>query len=206
MLDIVDQIMNLARQLVDLLKVLADRWGRAKKSTQLSLAIAATVVVAGGILLLGFHLGGQNPGVAPAQSGPTQDAVPKRIGGLDLARYCQSYEYDTNSEEFCTSGINLDEACNWQYERNDLHGRFTSNNPSSGVCFDSSEVPLGGVSDMPRYCESAFKKSIDVEAKVVNETWVCQTRIDMRLACTWEYQRYDLEARKDAAGNWSCYE
>jgi len=132
------------------------------------------------------------------------------IGGVDLAGFCKSLNYSTNDEEndeiFCTSNIDLNRACNWQYTKPDLHIRFDENNdPYSGLCYDPQNNPIGGISDMLGYCKDEYRRSPDVMAEVKNDIWACRTKIDMDLACTWQYQKEDLEARNEE-GTWQCYE
>jgi hypothetical protein len=132
------------------------------------------------------------------------------IGGLDLAQYCQSYGYDTNSEEVCSWKIPLNEACDWEHHANGLRFEFASDNPYSGSCYDPQGEDIGGVSDMGGYCQEHFWPSINVDAIVVNDisnrkSWVCQIAIDKNLACSWLYQKGDLLARKDGS-IWRCYQ
>lgn len=129
----------------------------------------------------------------------------KTLGGVDLAAYCASYHFDSGSKEACSSKINLDHACDWQYDQSGLRLIFKSSDPNSGICYDRHHQPIGGIRDMPGYCRTTYKTSLDVKATVIaNKTWVCRTRVDMRLACTWQYQKLDVIARQDDEGNWSC--
>jgi hypothetical protein len=147
--------------------------------------------------------------ISPNDIPPSPKNIP--LGGVDIAQYCQSLDYSTNDEEsnedFCSSNIDLDKACGWQYARDDLHIRFSGNDdPESGICYDPQENQIGGISDMRGYCQDVFqKRSPDVKAAVVNGDWTCRTKIDMGLVCTWQYQKKDLVARNDE-GTWQCYE
>jgi hypothetical protein len=144
---------------------------------------------------------------SPSNIPPSPKAIP--LGGVDLAQYCKSLDYDTNdgenNEEFCSSNINLDEACNWQHERDDLRLTFNrDNDPESGICYDSQEDQIGGISDMLGYCKFE-NNSPDVKAEVVNGDWTCRTKIDMGLVCSWQYEKRAVEARYEE-GTWQCYE
>ncbi len=128
------------------------------------------------------------------------------VGGLDLAGYCQSYRYAANSEEFCSSEIPLNEACDWEYEAPGHHMEMPSG-PLSGLCYNSNGERVGGIDNMQGFCQARFDKSVNVEAVVKGETWTCQTPIDKELACSWRYQRGDLDVRKDQdSGLWTCYQ
>jgi uncharacterized membrane protein len=129
------------------------------------------------------------------------------VGGLDLAGYCQSYKYTANSEELCSSEIPLNEACDWEYGAPGHRMEMTSG-PLSGICYNSEGESVGGVDDMQGFCQARFDKSVNVQAAVVNEeTWTCQTPIDKDLACSWRYQKGDLDVRKDQdRGLWTCYQ
>lgn len=125
--------------------------------------------------------------------------------GLDLARYCDSYGYANNTENVCYSNIDLDKACNWQYERADLH-IVMGDDPYSGECYDTKENYVGGIDDMSGYCSDSFNQSASVKAALRDDkTWVCQITIDHELACQWQYQSKSLVARKED-GLWKCLE
>jgi hypothetical protein len=127
------------------------------------------------------------------------------VGGLDLARYCRSYGYSTNSDELCSWNIRLNEACDWQYRRPDHKFRAESG-PYSGVCYNSGDVAVGGINDMQGFCRFRFRTSLNVRPVVVNgETWACQVPIDKDVACTWQWLKADLEAR-NVDGLWTCYQ
>jgi hypothetical protein len=127
------------------------------------------------------------------------------VGGLDLAGYCKSYQYDTNTEDSCSSRIDLNAACNFDHGRTDLHLVFGSASPESGVCYPPSGPAPGGIRNMTGYCQHLYQNSRTVIATVVDSTWVCQTTIDKNLACTWQYQKSGLTARNDSGG-WNCYQ
>lgn len=157
-----------------------------------TVAVAATAIVLGGLY---YQYGRTGP--------PVDD--PQPLGGLDLAEYCESYNYEENDDKFCSSLIDLDKACSWQHDTPDLIAEIDSG-PYSARCYDSQGESFRGIRDMPGYCEATFKESIEVEATVVQEEyWVCRTEINKNLACTWQYQKENLKAREEG-GIWSCYE
>lgn len=128
----------------------------------------------------------------------------ERIGGIDLAAYCQSYDFPGNDREFCFSDIDLDDACDWQYEKTGLRMRM-EHGLYSGSCVDRKGEPAGGIKDMSAYCLHRFARSTDVEATAANaKTWMCRVAIDKDLACGWLYQKGGLAARQDGE-EWSCY-
>ncbi|QFG22463.1 hypothetical protein [Actinomadura sp. WMMB 499] len=128
-----------------------------------------------------------------------------RLGGLDLAGYCTSYGYTTASADYCRRDIDLPAVCDWQY---DAPGHTVRLGPDAygAICVDPEGRPLEGIDDMAGYCRHILKKSVAVEAAPVNDkTWTCQIEIDRSLACSWRFQKRDLEARKDGH-LWTCYE
>ncbi|WP_199044120.1 hypothetical protein [Glycomyces salinus] len=160
-----------------------------------TLAVTVTTVILGGIYFIYL----KTPAGVDTPESPT-------LGGLDLAKYCSSYNYEENDDRFCTAEIDLDDACSWQYDAPDLIAEVESG-PYSGDCRDPQGESLGGISDMPGYCKANFRGSLEVEASVVEEEekWVCRTEINMGLACTWQYQKENLQAREEG-GIWNCYE
>jgi len=98
---------------------------------KIALLLFGVVVVAA---ITTFSLNSISPNDIP----PSPKNIP--LGGVDIAQYCQSLDYSTNDEEsnedFCSSNIDLDKACGWQYVRDDLHIRFSGNDdPESGICY-----------------------------------------------------------------------
>ncbi len=167
----------------------------------------ALLVLSFGIVVVAAITTFASNSTSPSNIPPSPKAIP--LGGVDLAQYCKSLDYDTNdgenNEEFCSSNINLDEACNWQHERDDLRLTFNrDNDPESGICYDSQEDQIGGISDMLGYCKFE-NNSPDVKAEVVNGDWTCRTKIDMGLVCSWQYEKRAVEARYEE-GTWQCYE
>jgi hypothetical protein len=162
--------------------------------TSVVAAVSTTVVLVGGYLLV-VHLNG------PAASGLQQ------LGGLDFARYCESYGYQTNDQDSCSSDIDLNKACSWQYNQDDLHYRFTSD-VYSAECYTAKQELLGGISNMLGYCRTTFKSSADVRPAVVGQgtqkRWVCSTGINKKIACNWQYQKEGVKAI-ETRGLWGCY-
>ena len=172
-----------------------------KRNTALLLLIIGVVVVAA---ITTFASNSTSPSNTP----PSPKAIPLG-GGVDLAQYCKSRGYEANvgenNEELCSSNINLDEACNWQHERDDLHIILNpDNDPESGICYDPQEEQIGGISNMLGYCKFE-NKSPGVKAKVVDGDWTCRTKIDIGLACALQYEKRAVEARYEE-GTWQCYE
>jgi hypothetical protein len=195
-LDVLGRITDLIAKLVDLVR-------SANKKVLFSITAVVALVA---FSALGYFVGRYDPTSKP-NSGTSLPPAPARVGGLDLATYCKSYSYTENNLEFCSAPIKMDDACNWQYRRNDLRLEFGSSAPESGKCYDPKNVHVGGIKDMTGYCRNTFQGSIDVVAIVLNEkTWTCQTKIDMNLACEWQYQRDQMKAREETKGIWGCYE
>lgn len=126
------------------------------------------------------------------------------IGGLDLAKHCQSYGFGQVDGQSCEAVIDLGKACDWQYNQTGMHMTFPTNDPYSGMCYTSDQVAKGGIRDMPGYCKATFPTSAEVRAAVIDKkTWVCQAPIDMQVACIWQYGSPKIEARKDGE-TWIC--
>ncbi|MER7211273.1 MULTISPECIES: hypothetical protein [Streptosporangium] len=149
------------------------------------------------LLILGLPLTGFFVGVRYALPSPSP-------GGIDVARYCKSLNFNTNNRDLCSSDVDLTDACNWQYKRNDLSIVFTSANPNSGICTDPQSSPIGGINDMAGYCRYKYSPSTTVEAALSGNTWNCQLKVNPDSACNWQYQRNDLEAREEN-GILYCY-
>ncbi|GAA4225199.1 hypothetical protein GCM10022254_06650 [Actinomadura meridiana] len=134
---------------------------------------------------------------------PSKLIKDQRVGGLDLAGYCRTYGFTTNDADACSWNIALNQACDWQYQKTGLRLVMNSG-PYSGVCQESKK-PLGGIRDMRGFCRNRFPTSTDVNANVNGQqTWVCKVKLDLSLACGWQYQKRDIEARKEG-GLWYCY-
>ncbi|MGV9412712.1 hypothetical protein ACWDOP_22620 [Nocardia sp. NPDC003693] len=174
-----------------------------KKVPKKAWIVIGSVTAAVVFLVLGFA-GGQRYETHAAKAPATT-----RVGGVDLAQHCISYGFTGVNGAQCMSEIQLDLACNWQYQRNDLQLRFSRDDPNSGVCYRPDGISMTGIKDLPGYCRETFPSSDNVRAAVVTlengkKTWVCQSEVDMRIACIWQYQSPDLQARK-VDDNWSCY-
>jgi hypothetical protein len=129
-----------------------------------------------------------------------------RLGGVDLGTYCRSLHYEKNvADESCSSNIDLNKVCVWQYGSGHS-GQFA--NPSdltSGNCYDSKGVVVGGV-DMGGYCKDPRQGYLGIPvASIVGNTWVCKQSINVTLACSWQYSRTDAQARKNDQNLWDCY-
>lgn len=129
------------------------------------------------------------------------------IGGVDLAGYCRSQNLEI-SEDYCVSPIDLKSACNWQYQRNDLLGRYTSSDPDSAACYNSAGVAIGGINDISGYCQHTADAA-GMEATTSNpgyrNEWVCQEAINKDVICTSQYRVPGLQARQDKNGILTCY-
>lgn len=130
------------------------------------------------------------------------------VGGLSQTGYCSS-QHMTVSGGYCFQRIDLNAACRWQYNKNDLKFRFTSKDLESGICYHGRKVYTDGITDMPGYCAHATGV-VDVVAtdhsSIDPRAWLCQKKIDRNVACISQYKKPDLVARKDVNGNWVCYE
>ncbi len=172
--------------------------------------IAIAVVLAGagifyGGVLTGRHGAQQSSTSAGVTStSPTPTAPKTSLGGLDLQRYCVSYGYDHVDVLSCQATINLDKACEWQYNQSGLHLNFSSSDPRSGMCYSPEQIAKGGISDMAGYCHATFRTSIGVDAAILDKTWVCQAPIDPQIACIWQYQSAKVEPRQEG-DTLKCY-
>lgn len=128
-------------------------------------------------------------------------------GGLSLTEYCHS-QHLTVDGNYCLNPVNLKAACNWQYHVSNLNYKFTSKDPNSAICYNSSVVHDEGITQMSLYCQDSTGSSGAV-ATTTNPaykgTWVCEEKIDMNVACITKYNQPDLQAKQDDNGNWWCY-
>lgn len=128
----------------------------------------------------------------------------QQVGGLDLYRYCRTYGYTTNDDDTCSGGIDGKQVCAWQYGKAERLTLVMKSGPYNGVC-QNSRKKAGGITNMRGFCRSQFAASTDVNAMVNSQQkWICQVKLDWNLACSWQYQKRDIEARKDG-GLWYCY-
>jgi hypothetical protein len=130
-------------------------------------------------------------------------------GGIDLQRYCETYGYaqlemKANRDAVCSSMVNLDEACDWEYRSTGLRLELKDPaNPYSGVCLDREKRPKGGISNMVGYCKS--KAGTGSPAAVVQDNiWTCQLKVVMNVACSWQYAEEGLTAKLEE-NEWMCY-
>lgn len=130
-----------------------------------------------------------------------------RLGGIDLNSYCQSLGYlGSNADVSCSSTINLSTACDWQYKTTGSHFLLQDpGDPKSGVCYDSHGNGMGGISDIRGYCQDRQGYHGIPLATLVKHTWVCEQKINMTVACIWQFGRTDVQARKDNQDFWECY-
>lgn len=171
------------------------------------LLILAVVVVAGLAVKSGgiLSFGASSPSSSPPTGTPSAQVDYEPIGGVDLQDYCRSYGYSgSHQKTTCSLDVDLDAACSWQYGITGLKSKLRDKGDLyTGECYLKKKF-MGGINDMPGYCKFAFKGSDVVTAAVEGDTWVCRSTIDMKLACTWQYQRSDVEAR-EVDGNWTCF-
>ena len=143
------------------------------------------------------------------------------ISGLSLTEYCSKLgkQGAQGAQSFAVAGtncihpINLDAACDFQYETTGLKHKFTSSDPNSAVCYNpkTSVTYIAGISNMTGYCNTltGITNMDGMTATAANpdfkNTWVCQVAINMDLACDTRNNRTDLKARQ-VDGTWMCYE
>ena len=82
--------------------------------------------------------------------------------GLSLTEYCstlgalgaQGAQGFTVAGTDCVQPINLDMACDFQYQTNGLEHRFTSPDPNSAICYNPTThvTYSAGISNMTGYC------------------------------------------------------
>ncbi|MEJ8277456.1 hypothetical protein [Pseudonocardia spirodelae] len=214
-------IVDLCRELTGLARDLLQVFRRRTTGTE---ARPARARVFGGVVFLviplllvaaaGFAYGlGKQPAEIFGEQGQ----------GVDVAGFCRSYGFPGNTLNSCSSQVDLNAACNWQHGRSDLRVHFDPQAGSypgraawSALCFDpaGNSVDRDGISDMRGFCAKEFPSSSQVRAVVLDDqgeesesggSWVCQSKIDMDLACAWQYQNRDIDAREED-GRWSCYQ
>jgi|GEM_PF-5655316 len=138
-----------------------------------------------------------------------QPVYATQLGGLDLNGYCTSLTYaELVGDSSCSSPVDMNLACNWQWDGTDLHNRFSSpTNSYSGLCYDSQGKRVGGINDMEGYCKHLVHYGAPVDIADKSGTlagWTCQQQINPTLACMWQYGTTNIEAR-NTQGNWYCY-
>ena len=180
-LGLVDTAFDLTKKLVEFIK----SWPKWLK-------ITAVMFIILGLPLTGFYWG------------VSSTRQPTSPGGIDLGKYCISYDLTLKGRDLCYKQIDLTAACRWQYTEPDLTFRLTSSDANSGQCFEPSGNLRGGINDMRGYCRKLYGNTT-VDAVLAGNTWECQSKINPDAACNWQYQRDDLEAR-DEDGKWICYD
>ena len=193
-LDFGERAIAVLINLVSLLK------GLNRKALLITGAIAAVALLMVGAYFLG-RTDGQTPEPVPSSS--SSPLPPESAGGLDLAKYCESYGFTQVDTNFCTESIDLNNACKWQFKRTDLV-IDTPNGPYSGRCVDRQKKSVGGIRDMAGYCREAYHSSTCVQPVVIGEVWTCQAPINKDLACGWQYQTENLRALEQTTGIWVC--
>lgn len=124
--------------------------------------------------------------------------------GLDLVRFCDSYGL-TISGETCVAEIDLTRACNWERGRTDLKGIYRSDDPHSGECLTPDNKSVGGIREMTSSSCGKDYPDLPITAVILNNhRWACSLKIDMNVACAWQYSKLDLTATKDNDNIWSC--
>ncbi|MFI6347783.1 hypothetical protein [Streptomyces sp. NPDC050560] len=188
---------SLIQSLFDALGKIGEFLSNSSKQTRVVLAVVAAVLAAVGLLVAGHFM--KAPWSSPAAE--------RDLGGVDVAGYCDSYGFDSGSIENCEARINLGDACDWQYGMKGAHIAFGSKDPHSGVCYTEKDRRLGGIKDMDGYCARRFKDSADVTSRPEgSRTWICETGVEMKLVCGWQYQKVVVTAHRNSGGNWRCYE
>lgn len=74
---------------------------------------------------------------------PARPAASTAVGGLDLAKYCSSYEFNSNDADSCSRKVPLAEACDWQCKAEGMKFRFLSEDLNSGICADQKGKDVG---------------------------------------------------------------
>ena len=111
----------------------------------------------------------------------------------------------------CVQPINLDLACDFQYQATGLKHRFTSRDPNSAICYNPTThvTYSAGISNMIGYCRTFTTMPGAATTTTANpdykNTWVCQVVINESLACDTQNNAISLVARK-VNGTWMCYE
>jgi hypothetical protein len=138
------------------------------------------------------------------------DEAASPLTGLSLTKYCSNLGAQgyTVAGTDCVQPINLDAACDFEYQTTALKHRFTSSDPDSATCYNpATHMTYGGISNMTGYC-TTLTATAGVIATATNldykNTWVCQVAIDMNSACDTQNNRANMMARQ-VNGAWMCY-
>lgn len=150
------------------------------------------------------------PGSSPAPS-PVISA--SSLGGLSLTGYCSTLgpqgaqDFHVSGQD-CVQRVNMNAACDFQYQATDLKAQFTSPDPDSAICYNAHVTHNNGISNMAGYCATqttmAGVTATDGNPEYEN-IWVCQVAINKNLACDIQNYRTGLVAR-EVGKTWSCYE
>jgi hypothetical protein len=125
--------------------------------------------------------------------------------GVDLESYCNSLQYSENSDnEFCSSKIDLNLVCDWEYQGSNYTFKFDNEKDLyTAICYDPQGNRKQGIHDMTGYCNVTHEGGVS-EGIVVNKTWVCRMKINMTIACIWQYGILNMQARENDQ-TWACY-
>lgn len=171
------------------------------------------------IVLVAVLLATQPWGTVPTPT-PSPTTSPSPLpGGLSFTEYCLTLgaQGAQGAQDFtpagtgadCVQPINLDLACDFQYQATGLKHIFTSSDPNSAICYNpKSHVTFpAGISNMTGYC-ATLTTMASVTATAANpdykNIWVCQVAINKNLACDTQNNRTNLVARQ-MNGIWRCY-
>lgn len=141
---------------------------------------------------------------------PALQPYPILLGGLDLNSYCQTYGYNevTADASFCTSNLDMTAACRWANpsQSNAIAKNSNSTNPDTWYCYTPQNSKLGGLSSLPKYCQSPPRLGVSTAKPQDNGTnqWICEQQVNQTRACIWQFDRTDVQARK-TEGLWNCY-
>jgi hypothetical protein len=144
---------------------------------------------------------------------PSLSLVPNS-DGISLTQYCGTLTQEAPGfvidQTNCVQKIDLDKACNYSYQTSGLKAEFTSPDPQSAICVnpETGTKFIQGITKMAQYCET-LAPTADVTATYLNpdykNTWICQVKINMNLACDELYNGTGMVARQDN-GYWNCYQ
>jgi hypothetical protein len=151
---------------------------------------------------------------APGSSPPPSPAISaSSLDGLSLTGYCSTLG-PQGAEGFqvfgqdCVQRVNMNAACDYQYQATDLKARFTTPDPDSAICYNAHVTHNNGISNMAGYCATlttmAGVTATDGNPEFKN-IWVCQVTINKNLACDTQNNQTGLVARQVGV-TWKCYE
>jgi hypothetical protein len=151
---------------------------------------------------------------APGSSPPPSPAISaSSLDGLSLTGYCSTLG-PQGAEGFqvfgqdCVQRVNMNAACDYQYQATDLKARFTTPDPDSAICYNAHVIHNNGISNMAGYCATlttmAGVTATDGNPEFKN-IWVCQVTINKNLACDTQNNQTGLVARQVGV-TWKCYE